>query len=216
MRTLGAELSVELFAAAGWSALEPLPNDNAPYPGLRPTGSWSLNPDGALRGLEATADGWRDRGTERPIALANRSLVLAYGSNPDPVKLLEQDDFFGGQPVFALRAAVFGWAAVWCAARRADGSVVATLAPVKGRVEVHPVFALTPHQIHAMDRWEGHPRWYRRQRHEGTVLLESGHPAERAEVYLGTPERRPALRISGAPALCAEVPYAEVNERVAP
>ena len=35
----------------------------ADYLGLRPSGSWRLDPDGELRGLDPDALGWRDRDT---------------------------------------------------------------------------------------------------------------------------------------------------------
>jgi hypothetical protein len=144
-------------------------------------------------------------------------LMVAYGSNADPMKLLAKVGFFGGDNVIALRAAVFGWAAAWCdARRRTDQSVVATLVPAPGRVEVHPVFALTPHQVDAMDDWEGHPNYYRRIRHEGPVLLESGRLAHGVQVYLGTPELRPTLLVRGRHLLCADVPYRDVDRLVGP
>lgn len=142
--------------------------------------------------------------------------MLAYGSNADPMKLLAKVGFFGGSSVVALRAAVFGWAAGWCDARRGtDRSVVATLVPAPGHVEVHPVFALTPHQVDTMDGWEGHPTYYCRVHHQGPVLLESGELADGVQVYLGTPERRPALLVAGRHLLCADVPYRNVDRLVA-
>lgn len=216
MRSLGAELSLDLFSRAQWTGYPAAPAVAA-YPGLRPTGSWRLEPGGELHGLDTAGDGWRDRETGEPIDLGGRVLVLAYGSNPDPTKLLNRRGFFGGDSVIALRGAVFGWAAVWCdGRRRTDGSVVATLVPTPGRMEVHPVLALTPHQLDAMDSWEGHPTFYRRTRHTGAILLESNRRVDDAEVYLGTPERRPALVVAGRNLLCADVPQADVDRLVAP
>ncbi|NBQ42892.1 MAG: efflux RND transporter permease subunit, partial [Mycobacteriaceae bacterium] len=153
MKSLGCERSLQLFAPATWTAHTVSASCDAVYPGLRPTGSWLLHPDGELRGLDPDGEGWRDRDSAEPIDLDGRSLVLAYGSNAATAKLLGREElltrkdnksFFFGEPVIALRAAVFGWAAVWCDARReGDKSVVATLTPVPDRVEVHPVFALT-------------------------------------------------------------------------
>lgn len=214
MQTLGAELSQHLFQPVGWTDYPVTAPGDADYPGLRPTGSWRLDPDGAIRGLDPTATGWHDRQSGEPVDLTGRRLVLAYGSNPDPGKLLGQRRFLGGDSVIALRAAVFGWVAVWCKARRSDGSVVATLAEAPGWMEIHPVLALTAHQLDAMDRWEGHPHTYRRTRHRGDVLLESGWRAEGVEVYLGTDERRPVLLVDGGPLRCAEVPHEEVDRMV--
>lgn len=214
MKSVGTELSVELFAPATWAGHDATGYGAEPYPFLRPAGSWRLDGDGRLHGLDPDGSGWCERDTGTPVDLAGRSFILAYGSNPNPDKLLEKEEFIA-DGVVALRAAVFGWAAVWCDARRGDGTVVATLAEVPGRVEVHPVFALTPRQLDIMDAWEGHPRYYMRTRHDGPVLWESGRwAAEDVEVYLGTSERRPALRVGGRPVLCAEVGYAEIDEQV--
>ncbi len=215
MDSLGPELSLELFPTATWAGRSPSGPPAADYPGLRPTGSWQLDPRGELHGLDPAGEGWQNRETGEFVDLSGRRLVLAYGSNPDPNKLLNRTEFFGNQSVIALRAAVFGWAAAWCDARRQrDGSVVATLVPLPGRVEVHPVLALTSHQIDAMDQWEGHPDHYRRTAHEGVVVLESGRPADGVEVYLGTPQHRPALMTAGRYLLCADMPHAEVDGMV--
>lgn len=214
MRTLGTELSVELFAPANWPphAVTPV---TAEYPGMRPTGSWMLRPDGELRGIDPCPDGWRDRQNGAPIDVSDRQMVLAYGSNPDPNKLLDRTGFLDGAPVIALRAAVFGWAAAWCDSRRGDGAVVATLVPAPTRVEVHPVLALTAHQLRKMNRWEGNPTYYSRVAHRGLVVLESGEHALGVEVYLGTPEYRWARRgDEGEHLLCTKVSYAEIDEMV--
>lgn len=229
MKTLGCERSrelttagveaAELFAPATWTAHTVSASCGAVYPGLRPVGSWLLHRDGELRGLDPDGAGWCDRDSAEPIDLGGRSFVLAYGSNAATAKLLareEEEGFFCGEPVIALRAAVFGWAAVWCDARRQrDDSVVATLAPVPNRVEVHPVLALTRDQLGAMNSWEGHPRFYERTVLEAQVQWESGRRAEEViEVYLGTSERRPVLELDGHPALLAEVSYDEVDDYV--
>lgn len=214
MRTLGTELSVELFAPANWTPHTATPV-TADYPGMRPTGSWMLRPDGELRGIDPCPAGWCDRQSRAAIDLSDRHMVLAYGSNPDPNKLLNRNGFLGGEPVIALRAAVFGWAAAWCDSRRGDGAVVATLVPAPTRVEVHPVLALTAHQLDKMNRWEGDPTCYRKGPHRGLVVLESGEPAPSIEVYLGTPDYRWARRgDDGEHLLCAEVSYAEIDEMV--
>ncbi len=218
MHSHGAEKSVDLFPAATWSGYNASAFRRAEYPGLRPNGSWTLSPGGELRGLDPVDAGWCDRETGEWVDVSGRHLVLAYGSNPDPTKLLEQEDergFFGGEVVIALRAAVFGWAAGWCDARRSDGSVVATLVSAPRHLEVHPVLALTTHQRRAMDDWEGHPNCYRRIGFDGVMVLESGEPRLDVEVYLGTPGRRPPLVTGDGHLLCAEVTYADVDPLVA-
>ena len=218
MHSHGAEKSVDLFPAATWSGYNANQFPRADYPGLRPTGSWTLSPGGDLHGVDSTDAGWCDRETGERVDVSGRHLVLAYGSNPDPTKLLKREEeqgFFGGEVVIALRAAVFGWAAGWCDARRGfDRSVVATLVQAPRRVEVHPVLALTPHQREAMDRWEGHPNYYRRINFEGVVVLESGQRCEDVEVYLGTPGQRPPLVTGDGHLLCAEVGYSDVDQLV--
>lgn len=217
MRVAGAELSIELFAPATWTSVAMAPESASEYPGPRPTGSWRLSPDGTLDGLDAVEGSWQVRATGELVDFSGRRLLLAYGSNPDPGKLLSRPWLFGGDVVIALRAAVFGWAAAWCDARRqADRSVVATLVRDPGRAEVHPVLALTDHQMAAVDDWEGHPHTYRRQDHVGAILLESGQWADDVQVYLGTPENRPALLREGRPLLCAEVSRTDADLLVRP
>ena len=221
MKSLGCERSLQLFAPATWTAHTVSASCDAVYPGLRPTGSWLLHPDGELRGLDPDGEGWRDRDSAEPIDLRGRKFVLAYGSNAATAKLLKREDkkgFLSGEPVIALSAAVFGWAAVWCDARReGDDSVVATLAPLPDRVEVHPVFALTGDQVSAMDSWEGHPSVYERTVLEAPVLWESGRWAEEViEVYLGTRKKRPALELDGSVVLLADVGYDEIADHVEP
>ena len=216
MRSLGSEQSLQLFPPATWSGTDMTPTAPADYPGMRPTGSWQLEPDGELRGLQTDGQGWSDRETGAAVDLADRHLVLAYGSNPDVDKLLSQPDFFDGQSVIALRAAVIGWAAVWCDARRhRDGSVIATLMRMPGRVEVHPVLALTGHQLATMDEWEGHPHSYYRATHSGVVVLENDQSLEAVDVYYGTSEKRPVLIVEGQALLCTEIPHAVVDSMVA-
>ena len=112
--------------------------------------------------------------------------------------------------MYAISAVVYGWAAVLCAVRRSDGSCTATLVPYPDSVEMHAVLAVTNEQRARMDAWEGDPRWYRRSRHSGTVMLENGtEPA--VEVYLGSPERRPALVQDGRHFRLRECPYDQID-----
>jgi len=215
MNSLGTENSVDLFPRATWASHPATRYAGADYPGLRPIGSWRLDPDGELRGLDPDALGWRDRATDEPVDLSGRQFMLAYGSNADPHKLMMKEGFLGDLSVFALRAAVFGWAAVWCDARRGDDTVVTTLERVAGRVEVHPILAVTADQLRFMNRWEGDPDCYRRTAHHDPIQWESGRWAtERVEVYLGTLEERPTREVDGRPLLCAAVGYAEIDGMV--
>jgi hypothetical protein len=214
MKSLGPENSVDLFPPATWTTDTAL-SYGGDYPGLRPDGSWRLNPDGELRGLDPDGTAWSHRDTGEPVDLADRQFVLAYGSNADPHKLFMEEGFFGGNCIIALRVAVFGWAAVWCDARRRDRTVVATLARAPGRVEVHPVLALTVDQLRLMNHWEGDPDCYRRTTHHDPIQWESGRwVTEHIEVYLGTSEERPIHVVDGRPVLCADVGYAEIDRLV--
>jgi hypothetical protein len=194
-----------------WTADVPDAYPAVPYPGTRPSGSWRLTGSGQLHGLAPVGElRWRDLATANPICLAGRILVLAYGSNANPQKLHQH---FGGSEIYALAADIEGWAAVWCSRRRAAGDVVCTLAPVSKARERHTVLALTPAQLARMDRWEGHPRYYQRQNFTGRVVLDDGSTPP-VEVYLGTPNCRPALVLAGRLLRCTEAPYGEVDRLV--
>lgn len=202
--------SVPLFPQVTWESLDPRSIERLPYPGFRPSGSWRLTTEGRVHGLSPDGDRWQDRSTGDLVTIADRHLVLAYGSNLDPLKLQDKLLSHAGGELYAISAAVYGWGAVWCAVRRSDGSCTATLVPYPDSVEVHAVLAVTRKQLERMDDWEGHPRWYRRIRHSGTVKLENGTgPA--VEVYLGTPERRPALVQDGRLFRLRECPYDQID-----
>lgn len=190
--------------------IEDYPPD--PYPGARPPGSWRLTGDGRLHALRSTGGSqWEDAATGEPVSLDGRELVLGYGSNANPYKLQQ---WLSGD-VLALAVTVEGWAAVWCSARRGSGDVVCTLAPVPATRERHVVLAVTTAQRQLMDRWEGHPGWYARQPFTGRLTYDDGTPpATAVAVYLGTPTRRPVLRVAGAPLRCADVPYDVVDRLV--
>jgi hypothetical protein len=170
-----------------------------------------LTPDGQVRSLVKTEDGWTDAGSRRHVDISGLNLVLGYGSNLNPAKLAEK---LGG-PVVVLAATVQGWAAVWCQARRGDGWVPATFAAVPGAVESYGVLCVTDAQLEEMDGWEGHPRWYERRRFTGIFELEDGSSPD-IQVYLGTPERRPVLLHNGRPVRCGPsgVPHDVVDALV--
>lgn len=181
----------------------------APYPGIRPEGSFIVA-DGMVRGLDPSADGWVCRATGETVSIEDLTLVLAYGSNGNPVKLSKN---LG--TAIAIRCAVRDHAAVWCGERRREGSVVATLAADPGHTEVHHVLAVTSEDLVRIDRWEGHPHIYRRQTMPtDSVFLESGVIPHEVLVYIGTEDERPALRVDGEFWRTADHSYDEVDEIV--
>ncbi len=195
---------------AAWTAADPSEYPELPYPGARPAGSWRLTAAGGLHALKQLGgERVQDLATAETFSLAGRHLVLAYGSNANPQKLLD----LPGADVFALEAEIEGWAAVWCPKRRTrDDVVVCTLAPMVDIRERHVVLAVTRDQREVMDKWEGHPGCYERVRFTGRLALDDGSgPA--VEVYLGT-HRRPALLVGGRPLRCAEISNAEVDPLV--
>jgi hypothetical protein len=179
----------------------------SPYRGERPQGSFVVQ-DGLVWGLDPCDGEWVDRETAKRVSLDGRSLVLAYGSNANPEKLSEH---LAGT-VVVLRCLVRNYAAVWCDARRREGSVVATIAPDPGWIEIQHVLAVTQHQLDLINRWEGHTLLYERQgMPDASVLVESGEMPSDVLVYVGTAEKRPPLLVDGAYWRTAEHSYAEVD-----
>lgn len=165
-----------------------------------------------VRGLDPSAGGWACRATGETVSIEGLNLVLAYGSNGNPEKMARN---LG--TAIAIRCAVRGHAAVWCNARRQEGSVVATIAPHPGTIEVHHVLALTDDELILVDRWEGHPNVYERQKMPaGSVLLESGAIPHDVLVYVGTEQKRPQLRVNGEFWRTAEHSQDEVDTKVHP
>ena len=72
------------------------------------------------------------------------------------------------------------------------------------------MLAVTRNQLKQMDEWEGDPRWYRRIRHSGTVILENRTEPD-VEVYLGTPEKRPAFVQDGRLLRLRECTYDQID-----
>ena len=205
--------AAELFPPVTWSGSrspDAFAGAGDIYPGPRPAGSFLIE-RGHVHGLDPYAKGWRRRDSGEQVDLTGRHLVLAYGSNLDPRKLVRR---LPGETMMALRCAIYDHAAVWCDARRRSGEVVATLAPMPGRVEVHRLLALTPTQLHNVDRWEGNPSYYRRRPFTAKVLVEGGTAADGTHAYFGTPQRRPPLRRGGRLFPVAEHPYRVIDALV--
>lgn len=215
--TAGWPVSVPAFVAATWAGRRPADSFNpegVSYPGLRPTGSYVVEGEWVW-GLDPGDGGWVDRESDETVDLGQRRLVLAYGSNADPGKLTGELTTRVGGAVFVLRCVVLHHAAVWCDARRGtDASVVATIQPDPGRVEVHHVLAVTAAQLQRVDEWEGAPTWYERRSIAGSVVLETGEVPADVMVYVGTTAKRPPLLVDGHMLRISEHTYVDVDRRV--
>ena len=189
-----AFFSADLFPPAlidGPESITPDAGEIQVYPGQRRAASLWLTAEGEVRPIQHVAGNlWSDGSTKVDVR-DGRTPVLVYGSNLDPVKLLHR---LTGD-VYLVRAAVLGHAAVWCdGRRRSDRQVVATLAPVPGRVEVHGVLLLDAAQLEVVDAWEGHPDRYRRMPFDGTVVVEGAQVLPGLQVYLGVCAERLPLQ----------------------
>lgn len=194
---------------ASWTVLDPASFPESPYPGTRPSGSWRLRSDGLLTGLSPDRGAWRDRHTGERVVLSGR-LILTYGSNLNPQKLLRRVLGHTGGEVYAVAAEVHDWTSAWCARRRMAGDCVTTLVPSPGSVENQLVLAATEDQRAVLDEVEGHGRgFFERRPHEGVVILEDGSRPD-LEVYIGGP-RRPALVRDGQYLLVAETSYEAID-----
>lgn len=165
-----------------------------PYPGARPSGCWQLRGD-AVHRLEADYD------------LTGLTLLLAYGSNANPVKLAER---LG--EVIVLEATISDAQAVWSCSRRMRGDVVATIIERPGHTETCPVLAVTPDQLALIDAWEGAPVRYRRKDFWGTCIVNGREVTP--QVYVGTDEVRPPLMVEGVALGLHEYSHDHVNELV--
>lgn len=186
-----------------------------PYPGERPPGSFIVDDDLAVIGVEASGTApsrWTAAGADlddwlarrRAPRLGERVAVLSYGSNACPAKQVLMAEERGLRlPVVNLASRVFGHAAVWTAGRRQhDRERVATLTPLPGHVEPHVVSLIHPDDLYVLDRMEGRPRSYERDRMPtGSVVLENGEQPIELNVYLGQVPRRSPLLVSGKPVL---------------
>ena len=79
-----------VFPTAAWERVDLASLEPLPYPGFRPEGSWRLTADGRMRGLTPNGERWQDISTGDLVKIADRHLVLAYGSNPGPAEAAEQ------------------------------------------------------------------------------------------------------------------------------
>jgi gamma-glutamylcyclotransferase (GGCT)/AIG2-like uncharacterized protein YtfP len=107
---------------------------------------------------------------------------FAYGSNLSEAQMKARCP--GARP--AGRAALRGYRIAFAGHSALWGGAVATLAPdPKGRVR-GVLYELTGPDLEALDRWEGHPHYYRRVR---ATVTDGQRRERRVHLYLMTPER---------------------------
>lgn len=132
--------------------------------------------------------------------LADRTCLLAYGSNGCPQKLTWLREHLGlAGPVVALRARCTGLSAVWAAGLRArDGQRPVTLAAVPDTVEDHVVLLVTPDQLQVFDRCEGAGERYTRVTlPTDTVTVDGGWAPKDIHAYVGARWDRMPLIVAG-------------------
>ena len=107
---------------------------------------------------------------------------FAYGSNLSEAQMKARRPgarHAGRAALRGYRIAFAGYSALW-------GGAVATLAPdPKGRVR-GVLYELTAPDLEALDRWEGHPHYYRRVR---ATVTDGQRRDRRVHLYVMTPER---------------------------
>jgi gamma-glutamylcyclotransferase (GGCT)/AIG2-like uncharacterized protein YtfP len=110
-----------------------------------------------------------------------RTLYFAYGSNLSEAQMRARCP--GARP--AGRAALRGYRLTFAGYSTLWGGAVATLAPdPKGRVR-GILYELTPADLDALDRWEGHPHYYRRAR---ATVTDGSRRERKVQLYVMTPK----------------------------
>ena len=179
--------------------------DPAPYPGVRPDGSWVVDENARLLPAmpdPTTPSGWcvihsggearclddwlEDRGAE---PMSHRVPVLSYGSNACPQKFVANGVSLPG---VNLACVTENLAAVWCHDSRPVSRVPATLGLSPGSREWHVVSYLSSADFAALDRVEGRANdWYRLIRlTEGRVVCQDGAVLQTVYAYMGGREHR--------------------------
>ncbi len=146
--------------------------------------------------------------------LADRTPVLAYGSNACPQKItwLRENLHLSG-PVVVLRARCTGLSAVWAAGMRSrDGQRPVTLAAAPGIVEDHAVLLVTEDQLAVLDRGEGAGARYRRALLDpAAVTVEGGWTPRELHAYVGARADRMPLLVDGEPMRATEVRHDDLR-----
>jgi len=168
---LGADLLVpcgedaSVQPSARFRLGHPMRDAEPHYPGARPQGSY-LVADGLTYPVKPSADGggwavlddeWLDidtwlRRRGLPV-IAERTAILAYGSNANPSQL---SGLPAARPVVALRGVLLGAAAAYCSTPRSDGQFPAgLLAMSKESGENHVLLLVDAPTKAVLDRKEG-------------------------------------------------------------
>jgi gamma-glutamylcyclotransferase (GGCT)/AIG2-like uncharacterized protein YtfP len=110
-----------------------------------------------------------------------RTTYFAYGSNLSEMQMrarCPEARLAGRAALRGYRLAFAGYSTLW-------GGAVATLAPdPKGKVR-GVLYELTPSDLEALDRWEGHPHYYRRVR---ATVTDKSRRDRKVQLYVMTPE----------------------------
>lgn len=168
---LGADLLVprgedaSVQPSARFHLGHPMRDAEPHYPGARPQGSY-LVADGLTYPVKPSADGcgwavlddeWLDidtwlRRRGLPV-IAERTAMLAYGSNANPSQL---SGLPAARPVVALRGVLLGAAAAYCSTPRSDGQFPAGLvATYQESGEDHVLLLVDAPTKAVLDRKEG-------------------------------------------------------------
>ncbi|GAA4536946.1 gamma-glutamylcyclotransferase [Amycolatopsis samaneae] len=137
--------------------------------------------------------------------------MLAYGSNACPSKITWLREELGLRgPVVVVRARCAGLAAVWASGlRKRDGQRPATLTAMRGVVEEHAVWFVTPEQLAILDICEGRGERYHLARLTNPdITLEDGARPAEVLAYVGAAGIRFPLLVNGSPVRIAEVTQA--------
>ena len=168
---LGADLlvprgeDVTVQPSARFRLGHPMHDAEPHYPGARPQGSY-LVADGLTHPVKPSADGcgwavlddeWLDIDTwlsRRGLpVIAERTAILAYGSNANPSQL---SGLPAARPVVALRGVLMGAAAAYCSTPRSDGQFPAGLVAMsKESGEGHVLLLVDAPTKAVLDRKEG-------------------------------------------------------------
>ena len=109
------------------------------------------------------------------------SLVFAYGSNLDRAQMRHRCP----GAVRVARATMSGYRLAFTGYSRTWQGPVATIIPEPGALVEGVLYRLAPGELRVLDRYEGHPRSYRRHRR---IVRDARGQRHRAHVYVLPPD----------------------------